>query len=98
MSIRSDAHFGVEGQSLEDAVQIVRDCLSGFDWERYGVASLRVEPGKNDNVVIALVMASATPAQADRDAWAATRAINDILHNSPHSSHWSEGQRELTLA
>ncbi|OBH86095.1 MULTISPECIES: hypothetical protein [unclassified Mycobacterium] len=98
MGVQSSAHFGVEGQSREDALAEMRACLEGFEKERYGVSQLRVEIGDGDSVLINLVMVSDDVVDADADAAAAAAAIIEVLRGSPHSSHWRERQRELTLA
>lgn len=96
--IRSSAHFGVRGQSRDDALREVRARLQSFDKERYRVSGLRVDTGDSDSIVITLEMSSRDVAQADADAEEAAEAIKRLLRGSPSSSHWRERQRELTLA
>ncbi|OPX12970.1 hypothetical protein B1790_01960 [Mycobacterium sp. AT1] len=98
MGVRSSAHFGVRGQSRDEAIKEVRECLANFDKIRYRVKDVTVDFGERDSILITLAMSSSDLAQADADAEEAASAIKALLSGSPHSSHWRERQRELILA
>lgn len=96
--IQSNAHFGVQGQGMDDAVRDIQDCLASIHLLEYGVSSAKVQPSADGTIQIILIMENRDPDMADADAEKASEAIIKQLRKSPNQAHWRERQRELTLA
>lgn len=97
MTLRSEAHFGVQGRSVDEVVRDVREALQGFDASSYGVTEISVEGHGGGSFSIFLHVGGDDVEKADADLDRAMDVVKDLINMHFSLGTIRERQRETTI-